>query len=65
MTWIREHKMEALIILVIIGLLALVALGSTGDCSHGHHQGICGRQYKTWSNKVQVKKTCECVKDHY
>lgn len=63
MKWLIEHKVEVLLTLIILGLIVLVMMAQMGNCSHGHHRGICGREYK--SGKMQIKQICECVKDHY
>jgi hypothetical protein len=66
--WIRERRVEAVLILLIVGIIGVLVLGVMSGikgCHHGHHQGVCGREYQTLVGKVLTKKTCDCVKDHY
>jgi hypothetical protein len=48
--------------LLILGICVLLA-GS--PCQHGHHIGVCGREYRHLVGKVYYADACQCVQDHY
>lgn len=64
--WWREHSTEVLLLLIAAFIVGLATWASmVNDCTHGRHQGTCGREYRKWVGKMQVTKTCDCVENHY
>lgn len=66
----NRHKRELILtiaaILLIggVGMITIVLM-FRGNCNHGHHVGICGREFRIQIGKVSSVRICECQKDHY
>jgi hypothetical protein len=55
-----------LLVVIAVVLIALVIAFLVGShCSHGHHVGVCGREYRAYAGKVTYIATCRCQEDHY
>lgn len=60
-----DFKAGCLVVLAIVVILATLIFVGMAHCTHGHHLGVCGREYRRQVGKSSMITKCECIEDHY
>ena len=59
----RDDKTVGIfLVIAVIAILGVAVLVSMAQCTHGHHVGVCGREYQAYK---AGRKICTCTADHY